>query len=346
MPFGLKISPTVFQRAIEMALEPLIDEKKVKVYIDDIIIATITAEENLRILRELLTLLEKGGFFINFKKAAFLRRETLILGHLVTHNTLKPDPTKIQGIVDAAAPQNKKAIKSFCAAASYLRSYIPNFSDVMEPLTRLTGKNIKYYWTEEQQEAFEDIKDTMASAVYLTMPDFTRRFIIYADASEVAVGAVLTQPKGSTDQESLIAYASKKLTDTQRRWGTSERELYAIIWACEHFETYIRGSKPLIYTDHSALEHLLTTDQPKLRRWAIRLLEFRPEIVHIHGEDNAIADWLSRSVVDEPDVTPEHVYVPQVYHLITGNRSSSRYRTQERCKGRPKRRRRKCRQEP
>ena len=316
MPFGLKISPTVFQRAIELALRPLIDSNRLRVYIDDIIIATFTVAENLETLRKLFELLRSGGFFINFKKATFLRRETLILGHIVSYNTLKPDPKKIQGIVSAVVPRTKRALKSFCAAASYLRMYVPNFSEIMEPLTRLTAKSTKFLWTQDQQVAFELVKSAMVNAVYLAMPDFSKRFIIYADASEVAVGAVLTQPGKAEGEIDYIAYASKKLTSTQRRWSTSERELYAIIWACEHFETYIKGGRPLIFTDHAALKHLVTAEQPKLRRWAIRLQEFRPEIVHVAGEDNTIADWLSRSLPEEDDLVPDYAYIPQVYHLV------------------------------
>ena len=110
MPFGLKTSPTVFQRAIEIALEPLISLDKVQVYIDDIIISTITQEENIIRLREVLTLLKENGFFVNFKKASFLKKEALILGHYVSFNTLKPDPQKIQGIVSATNPKTKSDI--------------------------------------------------------------------------------------------------------------------------------------------------------------------------------------------------------------------------------------------
>ena len=131
MPFGLKISPTVFQRAIELALEPLLYQNNVRVYIDDIIISSNTAAENVVFIEEVMKLLRKGGFFINFK------RETRVLGHIVSLNTLKPDPTKIQGLTDAAAPSTKRALISFCAAASYLRSYIPDFSKIAEPLSRL-----------------------------------------------------------------------------------------------------------------------------------------------------------------------------------------------------------------
>jgi hypothetical protein len=316
MPFGLKTSPTVFQRAIEIALEPLITCDKVKVYIDDIIISTITADQNIEILREVLTLLQNCGFYVNFKKAAFLKNEALILGHHVAFNTLKPDPAKVQGIVNAAAPTSKKAIKSLCAAASYLRAYIPNFSEILEPLTKLTGKNIKFKWENEQQTAFELLKEAMTSAVYLTMPDFLKQFMIYTDASEVALGAVLVQEGAKPDALNFIAYASKKLTPAQRRWSTSERELYAVIWACEHFDSYIKGGRPIIFTDHSALQYLVTAEAPKLRRWAVRLQEYNPQVIHVSGENNAIADWLSRSTPEEEDIMPEESYVPQVYHLV------------------------------
>lgn len=317
MPFGLKISPTVFQRAIEKALRPVIDKGRVTVYIDDILIFTTNLEAHMEVLQEVFTLLKEGGFFLNFSKMKLLRRELLYLGHQVAKDRLLPDPLKVKALSTASAPKEKKALLSFCAAASYLRMYIPRFAEVMEPLTRLTGKYNRFTWAAEQQLAFENVREEIANACYLTMPKWDRPFIIFTDASEVALGAALAQQDATNDTLAFISFASKKLTETQRNWSPTERELFAIVWACEHFESIIKGSRPLIYSDHASLEYLTSLNSPKVRRWAIRLSEFNPVVTKIGGHLNSVADWLSRSVPDDDeDNMPNYAYVPFVYHLV------------------------------
>ena len=151
MPFGLKVSPTIFQRAIEMCLREILDEGNVVVYIDDIIIHTADVETHLQLLERVLAALDAGGFFINFEKMKLLQDKVLFLGHIISENRLEPDPAKIEALVKAAAPKTKKEVKSFCAAANYLRAFIPRFSEIIEPLTRLTRKRIRYSWSSEQE---------------------------------------------------------------------------------------------------------------------------------------------------------------------------------------------------
>lgn len=112
MPFGIKVSPTIFQRAVEKALRNVLDKGYVSVYIDDIVIYTETVSQHLQVLRETLQSLREGGFYINFLKCSFLRKE-IYLGHIVSANTVKPDPKKVKALVDAQAPKDKKALKAF-----------------------------------------------------------------------------------------------------------------------------------------------------------------------------------------------------------------------------------------
>lgn len=317
IPFGLKISPTVFQRAIEKALRPLIDQGRVSVYIDDIIIFTDTVSMHLTLLQQVLTLLRETGFFINFEKSEFLREEVLYLGHLISENTLKPDPAKIQGIANAIAPKNKHTLLSFCAAANYLRAFIPKFSELMEPLTNLTGKYIKFVWKDEHQQAFEEIKNSILNACYLAMPNWNKPFIIFTDASDVAVAATMAQLGDNNNSLNFISFASKKLSGPQKNWSPTEKELYAIVWACEHYEIYIKGQRPLIFSDHKSLRNLLSLHSPKVHRWALRLSEFKPYIQYVNGSSNNVADWLSRALPDESEEKLiKEISVPEVYHLV------------------------------
>ena len=154
-------------------------------YIDDIIIATSTEEE------QLMKLLLENGFYINLLKANLFRRQLLYLGHIIANNRLYPDPAKISALQQAQAPTCKKSLLSFYTAANFLRAYILRFSELIKPLTDLTGKYIRFQWTEVEQESFEDIKQAIINACYLTIPKWDKPFIIFADTSEVAVAAVL-----------------------------------------------------------------------------------------------------------------------------------------------------------
>ena len=314
-PFGIKVSPTNFQRAMEMALRILIDLGIVKVFLDDIIIGSRTISEGILNFLRVAEALIEAGFFANFSKVILFQESATILGHLISFNSISADPNKIQGLIDCVEPASKKALRSFCAAANYLRSYIPDFSNLMSPLTDLTGKNARFEWSIAQQESFIAVKSALESAVTLTMPDFNKSFIIFADASELGVGAVLCQLTDDAEDLLFICFSSKKLNSTQRRWSPSERELYAIVWCCETYDSYIKGKRPLVFSDHKSLEYLLTVQAPKLQRWALRLMEYRPYVVHIDGDDNNIADWLSRSVSTDDEELPDSLF-PPVSHLV------------------------------
>lgn len=169
-------------------------------------------------------------------------------------------------------------------------------------------------WGAKEQEAFEALKSAMINITYLCLPDYSRPFHVHVDASESAVGACLSQI-ADDGTELLIAFASKKLNEGQRNWSATEREVYAIVFGCEKFESYLKGCKALIHSDHSALSYLTSATSPKLKRWALRLLEFGHEVKFIAGDDNAVADWLSRSRSLQEEELPAYAYVPTVHYL-------------------------------
>lgn len=312
-PFGMKVSPTHFQKCIEIALRDLIDNESVRVYIDDIVLATNTTDDHLQLLKKVFDRLREAGFYINIDKAHILRLKVELLGHIISLNKLQPDPKKVQGIVDAQAPQDKPAVKSFVAAASFLRSYIPNFSEIVAPLTDLTKDRVRFVWDKAHEVAFDRVKQAMLDATYLVLPNFSEPFHVYVDASEIAVGASLCQ--FINNEKLWIAFASKKLNDGQTKWSTTEREVYSIVFGCERFERYIKGCKAVIHSDHAALTYLRNATSPKLKRWALRLLEFGHEITFVPGDDNVMADWLSRSRDLQEEELPAYAYVPLVYYL-------------------------------
>eukprot|EP01055_Gregarina_sp_Pseudo9_P005767 Gregarina_sp_Pseudo_9__5766@NODE_854_length_2130_cov_16_825442_g802_i0_p1_GENE_NODE_854_length_2130_cov_16_825442_g802_i0NODE_854_length_2130_cov_16_825442_g802_i0_p1_ORF_typecomplete_len669_score27_63RT_RNaseH/PF17917_1/2_8e27RT_RNaseH_2/PF17919_1/2_1e26Integrase_H2C2/PF17921_1/1_5e14rve/PF00665_26/1_3e04rve/PF00665_26/3_4e14zfH2C2/PF09337_10/0_072zfH2C2/PF09337_10/5_1e03Ribosomal_S4Pg/PF11993_8/0_15DDE_2/PF02914_15/0_35DDE_2/PF02914_15/4_5e03_NODE_854_length_2130_cov_16_825442_g802_i0102016 len=194
-------------------------------------------------------------------------------------------------------PKTKKGLRSFLGAASYMRSFIPNYVELTDPLTAMTAKRNKFSVDEKVLSSFHKIKEALGEAVLRHPPDNQKPFIIYTDASDVGIGAALAQE--SEEGEHIIHLGSKRLNDTERRWATTEREAYAVLWALEYFDRYTRGSGIILKTDHQALVYLKNASTPKLTRWAIRIASYAPEITYVKGVDNGIADWLSRLYEDE-----------------------------------------------
>ena len=312
LPFGMKTSPTEFQHAVELALASVLATKCVYVYIDDIIIATLTLDDHLIMLEHVLDALRRAKLYINILKTQFVRTSVKYLGSVLSYNQIRPDPAKVQGIWNATAPRDKNSLRSFLGAAGYMRQYIPFFSDVARPLTKLLGKGVAFSWGDDERQAFETIQSNLIGSMYLSIPDPQKAFVLFTDASDLGTGAVLAQESDDGVHFDFIAFASKTLNDTQQRWDTGEREMYAIVWACETFERYIRGIPTTVYTDHNNHEWPSVNKSPKVLRWSLRLQEYFVSVRYLKGEENVVADWLSRSRPNDL-VLDEHMLMPVSY---------------------------------
>ena len=207
-----------------------------------------------------------------------------------------PDPSKLTAIKNFPIPKKVKDIQAFIGLAGYYRKFIGDFSRIAKPLTKLTKKSEKFAWAAEQQNAFEALKEKLMTAPVLKYPDFSEEFNVTTDASDYAVGAVLSQGQVGSDRP--VAYASRVLSRAEQNYNTTEKELLAIVWAVKHFRPYIYGTKFKIITDHKPLIWLFNVTDPgsRLIRWRLKLEEYDYEIIHKAGRANANADALSRHV--------------------------------------------------
>jgi transposase InsO family protein len=306
MPFGLKNAPRTFQRAITAALTGL-DGIKCLVYLDDVVIYGATLAEHNKRLIEVLQRLRKYRFKLQPDKCEFLRKEVLYLGHIISDNGILPDPANIQAVIKCKTPKRSKDVQTFLGLAGYYRKFIENFSKIAKPLTKLLRKGEKFIWTAEQQMAFETLKEKLTTAPVLNYPDFSQEFLITTDASDYAIGAVLSQ--GTVGQDRPIAYASRVLNKAEQNYNTTEKELLAIVWAVKHFRPYVYGTKFKIITDHRPLIWLFNVKDPgsRLIRWRLKLEEYDYEIVHKAGKMNANADALSRNpIVEDSHINNVH----------------------------------------
>lgn len=305
MPFGLKTAPATFQRAMDNVLRGL-QGIHCLVYLDDILIYSNGLQQHLEKLRAVFDRLRLTNLKVQLDKSEFLRKEVQYLGHTLTKDGLRPNNDKIQVVLDYPIPETQTDIKRFLGFIGYYRRFIKDFSKITQPLTACLkkGKNVEI--TEKYKEAFQKCKELLVNAPILQYPDMSKPFILTTDASEVAIGAVLSQ--GTIGADRPVAYASRTLTDTEKRYSAIERELLAIIWATKHFRPYLYGRKFDIVTDHKPLLWLYQLKEPgsKLTRWRLRLQEYDFDIKHKNGHLNANADALSRLKINalgasEPD---------------------------------------------
>lgn len=308
VPFGIKNSPPEFQRMMDGVLSDLLHERVI-CYVDDIVIYGDDIQEVLNLLRRVLKRLKENGLVIKLAKTALLEPEVLVLGHIVNARGIWPNPRKVQGIREAKIPKCQKEMKSFLGSVGFIRRFIPDCSTLIAPLTRLTKKHVAFKITNVEKEAFKKLQEIVSEYVLLNAPRGEGEFVITCDASDYGVGAALMQMQG--DELAVLEFASKTLNKTERNWSTYEKEAFAIRWAVERFEDYIKTTGATVLTDHKSLEWIANATSGKVRRWALYLQQFNLTIQHISGETNHIADWLSRSQCeDDPFNDDESLAVP------------------------------------
>jgi len=177
-------------------------------------------------LTKVLQRLRKHNLKLQIDKCEFLRKEVTYLGHIISENGILPDPSKLSAVKNFPTPKKIKDVQSFIGLAGYYRKFIKDFSKIAKPLTILMKKDTKFDWIMEQQKAFDVLKEKLITAPVLHYPDFTRQFTIATDASDYAIGAVLSQ--GPIGQNRPIAYASRILNKAEQNYNTTEKELLAI----------------------------------------------------------------------------------------------------------------------
>ena len=295
MPFGLKNAPATLQRTLDSILKGLNDRcERCLVYLDDIIVYSTSLQEHMESLRSVFKRLREANFKIQLDKTEFLRREVAYLGHVVTPDGVKPNPDKISAIKNYPLPKTTKEIKGFLGLLGYYRRFIHDFARITKPLTKCLKKGAKIEHNTEFIECFETCKNLLINEPILQYPDFSKPFNLTCDASNIALGAVLSQ--GPIGQDLPVAYASRTLNDSEQKYSTIEKECLCLVWATKYFRPYLYGRKFNILSDHKPLQYLanLKDGSSKLLRWRIRLEEFDFKIIYKKGKLNTNADALSR----------------------------------------------------
>ena len=293
MPFGLHNAAATFQRLVENVLKEDINET-VFCYLDDIILISKTFSEHLILLEKIFRKLREANLRINVEKSKFCREELKYLGHIVGRNGISVDPEKVACISNYPVPQNVKQLKSYLGLISWYRRFVPQFAEMVAPLQKLLKKKAKWHWTKDCQEAFEESKQKLIESRVLNYPDFSKSLVVQTDASFSGLGAALTQ--NIEGEEKVITFASRALTDTEKKYSVTEKELLAVLWAIQKFRPYIEGFHFIVITDHFALKwiHGLKNPTGRLARWCLLLQEYHFTVVHRKGAIHKVPDALSR----------------------------------------------------
>ncbi|GJX89736.1 reverse transcriptase domain-containing protein [Tanacetum coccineum] len=279
MPFGLTNAPAVFMDLMNRVCKPCLD-KFVIVFIDDILVYSKNDEEHEKQLRIILELLKEEKLYAKFLKCDFWLDSVQFIVHMIDRSGVHVDPAKIEAIKSWAAPMTPTEVRQFLGLAGYYRRFIEGFSLISKPLTKLTQKNNKYEWGSEEEEAFQTLKQKLCSAPILALPEGTKDFMMYYDASLKGYGAVLIQ------REKVIAYASRQLKVHEENYTTHDLELGAVVFALRLWRHYLYGTKCVVFTDHKSLQYILNQKELNLgqRRWIELLSNYDCEIRYHPGK--------------------------------------------------------------
>nr|GEZ62230.1 putative reverse transcriptase domain-containing protein [Tanacetum cinerariifolium] len=289
MPFGLTNAPAVFMDLMNRVCKPYLD-KFVIVFIDDILIHSKDEKEHEEHLKAILELFKKKELYAKFSMCEIWIPKVQFLGHVIDKQGIHVDPVKIESIKDWASPKSPTEIRQFLSLAGYYRRFIEGFLKITEPMTKLTQKKVKFEWGDKQEASFQLLKQKLCSAPILALPEGSKDFIVYCDASNKGLGTVLMQ------REKVISYALRQLKIYEKNYMTHDLELGAVVIALKTWRHYPYGTKCIMFTNHKSLQHILFQKELNMgqRRWLELLSDYDCDIHYYPGKANVVGDTLSR----------------------------------------------------
>ena len=301
MPFGLTNAPATFQCLMESCLGDY-HLKYCIIYLDDMIIFSKTPKEHISRLCKVFQKLGKAGLHLKPNKWEFFKDRLEYLGHVVSSKGIETNPKKIAPILNWPHSRNITQIRSFLGFCNYYRKFIKGYTQVAKPLYQLlTGENAKkktneVEWTEQCEQVFNKLREICSDTPILAYADYSKCFKVHTHASEQGLGAVLYQDQDDGTTR-VIAYASRNLSKSKKRYHSSKLEFLALKWSvCKRFHEYLYGGKFQVYTDNNPLMYILATAKLDATRqwWVASLANYNFTIHYRSGKQNTEADALSR----------------------------------------------------
>ena len=303
LPYGVSSSPGIFQRIMEQLLQNI---PMTVVYLDDVLVTGQTPEEHDRNLKIVLSRLQEAGLHLKREKCTFRQKSCKYLGHEIDAEGIHPTNDKVLAIENAPPPQNVQELRSYLGIIHYYHNFLCNLSTILAPLHELTRHNAKWKWGEKQKTAFEESKALLTSSRVLVHYNPELPLVVSSDASSGGIGSVLSHrlPDGS---DKPIAFASRSLSDCEKKYAQLEKEALALIFGIAKFHKYLYGREFLLQTDHMPLLGLLKEDRTisamasaRIQRWALTLSNYQYTLEYKPGPSIGHADALRRLPL--PDV--------------------------------------------
>ncbi|XP_026752395.2 uncharacterized protein K02A2.6-like [Galleria mellonella] len=319
LPFGISFAPAVFQRTMHHILSGL---DGVVCYLDDILITAGDLQEHLTRVRAVLQRLQDLGLKSQISKCAWLQDSVTFLGHKIDRHGLHPTTERIEAIKKMPLPTNTTELRAFLGSITYYGRFIDNLHMRCAPLYRHLKKNERWVWTEDDTNIVNELKNILTSSDTLTHYNGNEPIYVSSDASDKGVGAVLFHKINNVMKP--VAYASRTLSDIEKRYSTIDREALGIVYAVTKFHQYLYGRKFTLLTDHKPLERIFSQNRetPKiasnrLLRWAMILNSYEYIIQYQSAKENTPADALSRLPLTNSDTSLEkRTGLPNFAHLL------------------------------
>ena len=262
-------------------------------------------EDHIGHLIDLFKAIMRNGLKISPRKCKLFKKELVFMGITILVEDgmpkMRPLKTRIDAIQKVNPPKTIKECRSFCGMVNYMSMFLSSLQEKLIPIYFITRKGILFYWGEEQQKAFEDIKKDVTNAPVLLMPNSTGHFVLVSDTSKIGCGAALYQKQRG--KYHLVAYYSKRLPEAVANYSISELGLTGVMANVAAFKHLLRNANFHVYCDHSALVHILKAKREsptlRLKKLIENLSEYKFDIYFLKGKEMHISDFLSRHPDDE-----------------------------------------------
>ena len=299
--FGTNSASEMFQKVVNEQIRDIPGSLNVS---DDVIVFGKTQVEHDAALRAVFNRFSEINLTLNKTKCEFNKSSLTFFGFVFSSQGIAPDPRKVEAIKAATPPTTTSEVRSFLGMATYCAKFIHNFSDVSQPLRDLTKKDCPFQWSEKHDQAFNKIKELLTNAKVMAYFDPNKETDLITDASPWGLSAILMQKSPGQDDRRVVAYASRALSDVERRYSQTEREALAIVWAVERLHVYLYGSHFTLLTDCKPVQLILDNPQSKpparIERWNLRIQGYDFDVVHTKGSSNP-SDFLSRHPLKTED---------------------------------------------
>lgn len=318
MPFGLANAPATFQRIMNQILGA-VRYGEALVYLDDVIIPSISIDQGLARLETVLDIFSKTGLTLKLSKCFFFGKTVEYLGFEVSADGIRPGPRKVEAVEKFPTPKSQHNVRQFLGLASFFRRFVPRFSIIAKPLTRLLKNSVEWEWGAEQEAAFRTLQKELAQKPILALYDPSAETELHTDACKVGVAGILLQ-KDKTNVLRPVAYFSKQTSPEEQNYSSYDLETLAVVASLKKFRVYLVGTSFKIVTDCNSLKATFQKRDmvPRVARWWEQMQEFNFNIEYRPGRSMAHVDALSRNpVVDSSSNIKNICVIGETSWLVT-----------------------------